>query len=57
MPDPSIWPLLAALSLTVAFVWSIFDPWGVVWGSIPVGVALIVWFWPKKSEPSLQATE
>ncbi|MBA1144750.1 cytochrome c oxidase subunit I [Mesorhizobium neociceri] len=43
----SIWPLLAALATTVALVWSIFSPWAVVWGSIPVAVSLIGWFWPK----------
>jgi len=53
MPDPSIWPLLSALALTVLFVWSIFSPWGVVWGAIPLAVVLTAWFWPKRSEPSL----
>jgi cytochrome c oxidase subunit 1 len=28
-------------------VWSIFSPWGVVWGSIPIVITLIGWFWPK----------
>jgi hypothetical protein len=27
----------------------------VVWGAIPVGIALTIWFWPKRSEPSLRA--
>jgi len=53
MPDPGIWPLLSALALTVLFVWSIFSPWGVVWGSIPLAIALTAWFWPKRSQPSL----
>jgi cytochrome c oxidase subunit 1 len=57
MPDPTVWPLIGALTLTVAFIWSIFDAWGVVWGAIPVGIALTIWFWPKKSEPSLESTE
>jgi cytochrome c oxidase subunit 1 len=50
--DPTIWPLYSALAATLLFVWSIFTPWGVVWGSIPLAVALTGWFWPKKSEPS-----
>jgi len=53
MPDPSPWPLWSALALTLVFVWSIFDQWGVVWGAIPVAVAMTAWFWPKRSEPSL----
>ena len=55
MPDPSIWPLISALALTVLFVWSIFSPWGVVYGAIPLGVVLTIWFWPKRSQPSLEA--
>jgi heme/copper-type cytochrome/quinol oxidase subunit 1 len=53
MPDPGIWPLLAAIALTVLFVWSIFSPWGVIWGAIPFAIACTVWFWPKRSQPSL----
>jgi cytochrome c oxidase subunit I len=46
-PTPSIWPLLAAIATAITFIGSIFTPWAVVWGSIPVAVALIGWFWPK----------
>jgi len=48
-PDPSIWPLLAALATTALFVSSIFTPWGVVIGAFPLFVALTGWFWPKKA--------
>ncbi|WP_245318247.1 MULTISPECIES: cytochrome c oxidase subunit I [unclassified Mesorhizobium] len=43
----SIWPLLAALATSAMLIWSIFTPWAVVWGSIPIAIALIGWFWPK----------
>jgi cytochrome c oxidase subunit I len=46
-PGNSIWPLWSALATTVLLIWSIFTPWAVVWGLIPVSVALIGWFWPK----------
>jgi cytochrome c oxidase subunit 1 len=46
-PAPSIWPFLAAVATAITFVGSIFTPWAVVWGSIPVAIALIGWFWPK----------
>jgi cytochrome c oxidase subunit 1 len=46
-PQPSIWPFLAAVAVGIVFVSSIFTPWAVVWGSIPVAVTLIGWFWPK----------
>jgi cytochrome c oxidase subunit I+III len=49
-PSPSPWPFLAAVATTVLFVGSIFTPWAVVWGSVPVAVALILWFWPNRRE-------
>ena len=57
MPDPGIWPLWSALALSVLFMWSVFSPWGVVWGAIPVAIAFTAWFWPKRSQPSLAPTE
>jgi cytochrome c oxidase subunit 1 len=45
-PRNSIWPLLAAIATTIMLIWSIFSPWAVVWGSIPVAITLIGWFWP-----------
>jgi cytochrome c oxidase subunit 1 len=53
MPDPGIWPLLTAIALTGLFIGSIFTPWAVVWGAIPFGIACTIWFWPKRSQPSL----
>lgn len=46
-PQNSIWPFWAAIVTTIMLVWSIFTPWAVVWGAIPVTVTLIGWFWPK----------
>jgi cytochrome c oxidase subunit I len=46
-PDPSIWPLFAALAVAGTFLGSIFTPYAVVWGSIPIAIALVGWFWPK----------
>jgi cytochrome c oxidase subunit 1 len=48
LPASSPWPFLAALATTVLFVGSIFNPWAVVWASVPVGVAATLWFWPKR---------
>jgi heme/copper-type cytochrome/quinol oxidase subunit 1 len=45
---PSLWPLIAALATSVMFVASIFTPWAVAWGSIPIGIALALWFWPNR---------
>jgi cytochrome c oxidase subunit I+III len=46
-PRNSIWPLWTAIATSIMLIWSIFSPWAVVWGSIPVAIALIGWFWPK----------
>lgn len=48
-PKPSIWPFLASLATGALFLASIFTPWALVWGSIPLAVTLIGWFWPKGS--------
>jgi hypothetical protein len=47
-PEPSIWPFLAAVTTSGMFVASIFTPWAIVYGSPPIAVTLIGWFWPKK---------
>jgi cytochrome c oxidase subunit I len=56
-PKPTAWPLIAAAATTVMFVSSIFTPWAVVIGSVPVAAALIAWFWPKahhEGEPVIE---
>jgi cytochrome c oxidase subunit I+III len=50
LPTPSPWPFLSAVATTVLFIGSIFTPWAVVWGSVPVAAALIGWFWPRRDE-------
>ncbi|MBV8426561.1 MAG: cytochrome ubiquinol oxidase subunit I, partial [Hyphomicrobiales bacterium] len=46
-PRDSIWPFLAAIATTVMLISSIFSAWAVVWGSVPIAVTLIAWFWPR----------
>jgi len=48
-PEPSIWPFLAAVATTILFIGSMFTPWAFVWGTPPLALALIGWFWPKPS--------
>jgi cytochrome c oxidase subunit 1 len=47
-PAPSVWPFLAALATTAAFIGSIFTPWGITIGTVPIAITLIGWFWPEK---------
>jgi cytochrome c oxidase subunit 1 len=49
-PEPTVWPLVAALATTAMFVSSIFTPWAVVVGAVPTAAAMIAWFWPKGPE-------
>jgi len=49
-PTPSPWPFVAAVATTVLFIASIFTPWAVVWGSIPLVIVLIAWFWPTREQ-------
>jgi cytochrome c oxidase subunit I+III len=50
MPNPSPWPFLGAVATTILFIGSIFTPWAVVWGMVPVAVTLTAWFWPRKRD-------
>src|SRR4051812_9123269 len=47
-PEPSIWPFFTALATSAMFIGSIFTPWAVVILSVPIFLALVGWFWPKK---------
>lgn len=49
--EPSPWPLVSAMAVTVMFICSIFSPWAVVFGAVPATIALIAWFWPKSATP------
>ena len=46
-PLPSIWPFLTAIALSGLYITSLFTPWAVVYGAVPVGIGLVAWFWPK----------
>ena len=48
--SPTAAPLVTALAVTVMFIGSIFTPWAMVWGAVPVAIALIWWFWPDPRE-------
>lgn len=48
VPEPSLWPFIAAAATGVVFVCSIFSPWSIPVGAIPIAIALTAWFWPKE---------
>jgi len=47
VPEPSLWPFIAAIATGIVFVCSIFSPWSIPVGAIPIAIALTAWFWPK----------
>jgi cytochrome c oxidase subunit 1 len=53
-PRPTVWPLIAGLATTATFIATIFTPWGLVYGLLPVAAALAVWFWPKQGGVSAE---
>ena len=46
-PDPTAWPLFAALATGVTFIALIFTPWALVVGGALIAPPLIAWGWPK----------
>ncbi len=60
-PEPSIWPFLTAVATSAMFIAVIFTPWGLVYGTPPIAVALIGWFWPKapdeEHEPGVERVD
>jgi cytochrome c oxidase subunit I+III len=56
-PSPTIWPLLAAIVTTGMLVGSIYTPSALVYGAIPVGLALVGWLYPRKAETVLPNQE
>jgi cytochrome c oxidase subunit 1 len=46
-PQPSIWPFVSAMVVSVTLFASIFSAWAITAGAIPIAIAFILWFWPK----------
>jgi len=56
LPGPTVWPFLSAVTLCALLIASIFSPRAVPWLVLPVGVALLGWFWPR-GKPPVRAPE
>src|SRR5205085_10691085 len=50
--EPAILPFLSVIALTCLFIGSIFTPWAVAIGILPLAAALAAWFWPKNNDVS-----
>ncbi|HEX2163216.1 MAG TPA: cytochrome c oxidase subunit I [Thermoanaerobaculia bacterium] len=47
LPGSSLWPLAAAVSTVATFAGAMFTPWAVLWGSLPIFLALFGWGKPE----------
>jgi cytochrome c oxidase subunit I+III len=50
LPGPTVWPFLAALAVSVAFIGVIFSPWFFVVGFLLSFFAFVGWLWPPRGE-------
>jgi cytochrome c oxidase subunit 1 len=48
LPENTIWPFLAALATAGVLLGSVFTPWAVPIGGVPLIIAFVGWFWPKR---------
>lgn len=51
IPGPAIAPFFAALATTGLILACTMTPWGLVYGAVPVALALVAWYWPRDPEP------
>jgi cytochrome c oxidase subunit 1 len=56
-PGPTIWPFVAAIFTSIMFIGSIFTAWAVPIGTVPIAIALILWFWPHAPGHDIGAPE
>jgi len=57
VPAPTVWPLITAIATTAMLVASIYTPSALVYGAVPIGLALIGWLYPRKAEGALPQQE
>mgnify|MGYP006184569951 CR=1 FL=1 len=50
LPGPTPWPFLTGLAVAGLYIGSMFTPWAVVWGALPVTIGLLGWAWPRKGK-------
>jgi cytochrome c oxidase subunit I+III len=57
LPEPTVWPLIAAIATGVTFIVLIFTPWGLPLGAILLTGAFVGWGWPRSKDQRLQRSE
>ena len=56
-PNPTIWPFLTSIAVTIMFIGTIFTQWAVAYGMIPIAIALTFWFWKSAGEAKRRQAE
>jgi cytochrome c oxidase subunit I+III len=57
LPEPTVWPLIAAIATGITFITLVFTPWGLPIGVPLITVAFLGWGWPSRKEHQLQIRE
>jgi cytochrome c oxidase subunit I+III len=53
-PSPTIWPVIAAITVVGWLFWSNMTQSGMFYGLIPPAIAFIAWYWPSRKETAEQ---
>ena len=53
-PSPTIWPVVAAITVVIWLFWSNITPSGMWYGLIPPAIAFTLWYWPSRKETAEQ---
>ncbi|MGI8547163.1 MAG: cytochrome c oxidase subunit I [Gemmatimonadaceae bacterium] len=51
MPGDSIWPLMLAIAVGIAFIALVYTPWGIIPGTILALPCALAWAWPSRKQP------
>ncbi len=57
LPTGTIWPLIAAVTVSIGLIGSVFQPTYVYYGGALSALAFTGWFWPRRSQDALLAQE
>jgi cytochrome c oxidase subunit I+III len=57
LPEPTIWPFLAAIATGITFITMMWTFWAVPLGAVLLSIAFIGWAWPSRREHRMQISE
>jgi len=48
VPEPTVWPFIAAMVTSVILIASMYAPQPVAWGAIPFAIVMVAWLYPRR---------